>query len=332
MTRWLPIAVLALAFAFPAEAAEPVSVDTFPRAETHFYMKQRVDQGCFGVVCHNRTAPGVDQQDVVRMNRDTLYSAGTFDLATPLTVTLPDPKGRFQSLQIINEGHFTPDAVYGPASVTLTKESVGSRYVFLIFRTFLDPNDPNDIAAAHALQDGIAVSQQHKGTFEIPDWDQQQLGALRDRLKALSSFAKGEAGRFGTKEQVDPIRHLIASAAGWGGNPLSAAAYSFGQVEANDGKQPFTLTLKDVPVDGFWSVTVYNAEGFFEAPASAASVNSVTAKREADGSAVIRFGGDPAAQNYLRIMPGWNYIVRLYRPRAPIIDGTWTPPDPAPVN
>jgi hypothetical protein len=30
--------------------------------------------------------------------------------------------------------------------------------------------------------------------------------------------------------------------------------------------------------------------------------------------------------NCLPIMDGWNYIVRLYRPRSEILDGTWSFP------
>jgi hypothetical protein len=32
------------------------------------------------------------------------------------------------------------------------------------------------------------------------------------------------------------------------------------------------------------------------------------------------------AVNCLPIMDGWNYTVRLYRPRAEILDGSWTFP------
>jgi hypothetical protein len=31
-------------------------------------------------------------------------------------------------------------------------------------------------------------------------------------------------------------------------------------------------------------------------------------------------------------MPGWNYIVRLYRPRAEILDGRWTFPEAQPAR
>jgi len=35
--------------------------------------------------------------------------------------------------------------------------------------------------------------------------------------------------------------------------------------------------------------------------------------------------------NCLPIVSGWNYTVRLYRPRAAILDGSWTFPEAVPV-
>ena len=46
----------------------------------------------------------------------------------------------------------------------------------------------------------------------------------------------------------------------------------------------------------------------------------------------IHFDGDPKQSNYLPIMDGWNYIVRLYRPHQEIRGGTWTFPAPQPVQ
>ena len=86
-----------------------------------------------------------------------------------------------------------------------------------------------------------------------------------------------------------------------------------------------------MPVDGFWSVSVYNAEGFFELnDRDAYTVNSVTAVTEPDGSVIVRFGhGD--APNTIPIPEGWSSVVRLYRPRAEILDGSWTFPAATPV-
>jgi hypothetical protein len=31
-------------------------------------------------------------------------------------------------------------------------------------------------------------------------------------------------------------------------------------------------------------------------------------------------------------MPGWSYLVRLYRPRAEVLDGRWTFPEAKPAD
>jgi hypothetical protein len=46
----------------------------------------------------------------------------------------------------------------------------------------------------------------------------------------------------------------------------------------------------------------------------------------------VHFGGDPKAPNFLPITPGWNYIVRLYRPRPEVLEGKWRFPKPEPVD
>lgn len=333
MPRMTPIQLVLLAlWTLPSLAAEPVTIDNFRRAESHHYFGGYVAKGCFGKLCSERGPPAVDAQNVIRMNRDTPYTSGIFDLTTPLTIVKPDTGTRFQSMLVINEDHYNPLVAYAPGTYVLTQESVGSRYVAVLFRTFMDPNDPQDVAAAHAAQDAIKVSQAAPGKFEIPDWDQEQRAKLSGILASLMGFTGDSRGMFGPKNKVDPVRHLIGTAAGWGGNPIEDAKYVMGAVPANDGRTPYVLTVKDVPVDGFWSITVYNAKGFYEAPENAISVNNVTGKRNADGSMTIHFGGDPSATNYLRIMPGWSYIVRLYRPRAEILDGRWTFPEAQPVR
>lgn len=314
----------------------PVNLDNFIRAETDLHFGRTVKDGAFGKLRHRRQMVSIDNQDVVRMNRDTLYSSGVFDVeAAPLSITLPDPGKRFMSLQVVSEDHYTTDVAYAPGTYTYTRDNVGTRYVFVIIRTLADPESAADVKAANALQDAIKVEQASTGSFEVPNWDEGSQDKVRDALNVLATLRGQNAGvMFGSKRDVDPISHLIGTAVGWGGNPRSAAIYLGFYPKNNDGNTVQKLTVKDVPVDGFWSVSLYNDKGYFEKNAlNEYSVNSVTAKPDADGSYTIQFGGcQKETANCLPIMNGWNYTVRLYRPRAAILDGAWTFPEAQAVN
>src|SRR5215470_15395255 len=137
----------------PAGDAVPVTADNFTRAESDMYLGGVVHEGAFGKFVHHRELVAINQQTVIRPNRDTLYSTGVFDLdAGSVTITLPDAGKRFMSMQVINEDHYTPAVYYGPGSHTLTREQIGTRYVLVGIRTLLDPTDPQDVQQVHALQ------------------------------------------------------------------------------------------------------------------------------------------------------------------------------------
>jgi len=316
--------------------SERVNVDNFKRAESHHYFSKFIADSGLGTFAHRREPAAVDKQDVIRMNRDTLYSSAVVDLdAAPATVTLPDAGGRFMAMQVINEDHYTVTVVYKAGAHPFTKDQVGTRYVLFVVRTFVDPEDPADVAKVHAAQDALTIAQSETGTFEVPDWDRASLDQMRTALNAVATANGGldSARMFGRKDQVDPVQHLLGTAAGWGGNPLTDAFYSGFVPEKNDGRTAYRLTVRDVPVDGFWSISVYNKDGFFEKNArDVYSVNNVTAKPNGDGSVTVQFGGQAGdAPNCIPISAGWNYLVRMYRPRKQILDHTWTFPKAQPV-
>ncbi|KJC38861.1 carboxylesterase [Bradyrhizobium sp. LTSP857] len=320
----------------PSASIIPVTVDNFSRAESDLYFRGLLkDSGGIGKFLHRREPARIDNQTVIRLNRDTLYSSAVFDLdAGPVTITLPDTGKRFMSMQVINEDHYVPEVVYGKGSYTLSKDKVGTRYVVAAIRTLVDPADPKDVEEVHGLQDVIKVSQKATGAFEAPDWDQASQKKVRDALLVLGSTIPDFKKAFGTKADVDPVRHLIGTAMGWGGNPDKDAIYLNVTPANNDGTTVYKLDVKDVPVDGFWSVSLYNAQGYYEKnPYEAYSINSITGKKSADGSIAVQFGGcDGKIPNCLPIMKGWNYTVRLYRPRAEIQSGKWKFPEPQPAS
>ena len=253
------------------------------------------------------------------------------DLSEPATVIMPETGGRYQSLHVINQDHYS-FAKIKPGHYKLTMDEIGSWYVYLIVRTFLDANDPDDLEVTKELQDALKIEGGASGPLDIPDWNIEQMMTARDALNTLVKLGASNVGAFGTKEEVDPIKHLMFAAAGWGGMPLKNTYGDLGTVENNDGT-PHVLTAKDVPVRAFWSVIVYDANGFIpENDLGIYSYNNVTAKPNADGSITIHFGGDKDKINYLPIAKGWNYGIRMYEPGKEILDGSWTFPKIVPVK
>lgn len=314
-----------------------VTLDNFIRAETDrsFAIAAR-NAGGIGKLGHLREFVSVDRRTIIRPNRDTLYSLGVFDLdAAPVTITMPDAGNRYISMQAINHDHYVVDDVlYGSGQRTIAKENAGTRYVLLLARILIDPNDPNDKRQAHAIQDAIKISQDRSGRIETPNWDQASQKKVRDALLKLNETLPDSSRTFGARNAVDPMRHLVGTASAWGGLPEKDAFYLGVTPSKNDGSTVHRLTVKNVPADAFWSITVYDSEGYFQPNVYGTySVNNITAAKGGDGSISVQFGGcDGNLPNCLPIMQGWNYTVRLYRPRREIIDGSWKFPEAQPLN
>ena len=316
--------------------ATPVTIDNYNRAQSDFYFSLIVRGGGFGKFIHARDLAPIGQRGIIRPNRDTLYSIAVFDLkAGPVTISLPDPGRRFMAMQIVNEDQYSQATYYGAGRHTLTTEMIGTRYAAVVVRVLVDRRNKDELKQIHLLQDALAVTQPESGLPQFPNWDDVSRKKVQAALLQLGTTIADSRRMFGANENmVDPVRHVIGSAMLWGGNPESEALYLPTTPQKDDGTHTYTLIVKDVPVDGFWSITVYDSEGYFkENEYGAYSVNNITATRGADGSVAVKFGGcDGKIANCLPITAGWNYTVRLFRPRKEILDGTWKFPLAQPEN
>jgi len=318
------IAMVLCSFALADESVK-VTIDNFVRAESDHMIgaNMKAFGAGFGQFSHLRKPTTPDNQPVIRMNQDTLYSGTVLDLSKPVKIKLPELGGRYMSMHVVNQDHYMI-VESEPGTYELTENSVGTRFALVTIRTFYNAGDSDDLAKAHADQDKLVISGGGDGPFEVPDWDIADLAVARKALNDLAVLGFNTGYAFGSKEEVRPIDHLVGAAAGWGGLPRSAAFYILDSVEKNDGKTPYSVTVKDVPVEAFWSVTVYNAHGYLEAnDLGVNSYNNLSAKPNEDGSFTIHFGGDPKSMNYVPVTEGWNYAVRMYQPRQEILDGTW---------
>jgi hypothetical protein len=320
----------------PASQIHRVTVENYSRAQSDVYFAGLVSSGGFGKFRHSRELVRPTQRGIIRPNRDTFYSLGVFDLdAGPVTITPPEGAKRFMAMQIVNEDQYTRAVYNGAGSHTLTREMVGTRYAMVAVRFLVDVSDEAEVRQVHALQDAIKVSQENPGAFAIPNWDAASLKTVMTALLQLGTTIVDTRRMYGAnKTEVDPVKHLIGSAMLWGGNTEKDALYLPITPVRNDGSTIHKLTVRDIRVNGFWSLTVYNSEGYLQPNQhDAYSVNSITAKKSPDGSVTIQFGGcDGEIPNCLPITQEWNYTVRLFLPRREILEGTWRFPRAQPVS
>ena len=320
-------------FYLPVMDAKAPHVDSknFVRAETDIQMKGYSSAPfTFGQFTHGRKAYDVNHQVTLSGNRDTIYSFGVFDLSkSDLTITMPDSDGKYMTLMPISQDHDVYRGLNAPGTYTFKQSEVGTRYMVFVIRTLMDPNDPKDMQRAYKLQDGVKVTQADKGDNSgLEEWNEDEMLAMRKAYNTLGSVASSSAGFFGVKCDRSYLDDAMGVAVGWGGMQKDDALYLPAQVEKNDGKTAYTITVPTkVPADGFWSVTIYNQERFMVVNEyDSYSLNSLTAEKNADGTTTLNLGGDPKAKNFLYIPKDWLYIVRFYQPREEILNGSWTFP------
>ena len=314
-----------------------VGPHNFVRAESDRYMNDLLVRGELGSILHRRQPTDLENQTVIRMNLDTLYSSGVFDMeAGAVTITLPEaPDGRYVSAQVISQDSYTVN-IYHAGSNTFTIDDVGTRYAVVIIRIFANSSDADDIAYANGLQDLVSTKQASQGEFIIPDYDTESLDATRMALLRLGALSRGNLGPFaGKRNEVDPVAQLIVSATGWGALPRSEAAYFGGSPLPGNEDKPHELVISDVPANAFWSVTIYNARGFMvpNALIGVNALNNINAAPREDGSYRIQLGGcSETIVNCIPTPEGWNHVIRAYQPSEAISSGGWQAPSASPIE
>ncbi len=130
-----------------------VSVDNFARAETdRMFADLAKLAGGVNRFQHLRVPTPIDQQTVIRMNRDTLYSSAIVDLAGGRELTVPDSAGRYLSVTIVNQDHYVNRVFHDPGRYWLGQSEFDTRYVGVAARVLVDPADPGDVTAANSLR------------------------------------------------------------------------------------------------------------------------------------------------------------------------------------
>lgn len=311
-----------------------VTPENFKTAATHWEFTKYLPQaGGVNQFFHIREPYPVDVRATVRPNRDTLYSIAIVDIREGATLSIPEMGDRYVSTMVVNEDHYVNEVYLGGGEFPLTKELFDTDYLILVMRTLVDSSDPEDVAAVNALQDQYAINANSATPFVVPNYDRESFAAVLNLGLEVARYIPDTRAMFGARENVDSLRHFAGTAFGWGGLPQEQAFYLNVEPELAVGEYKIEVPA-EVPVNQFWSITVYDNEGYFAVNEfNSYSINSITGTRNDDESMTVHLGGCTDRRvNCIPVAEGWNYAVRLYQPDKNILDGSWAFPEVEPAS
>ncbi|WP_202899182.1 DUF1254 domain-containing protein [Methylocapsa aurea] len=276
---------------------------------------------------HYRAVTPLDKQNVIRMNKDTLYSSALVDTSKGATLTVPEiPDGRYFSVLMVDNDHYAPGVIYTSGVHQLPRDT---KYLGLILRIHLrNPDDPADIAFVNKLQDQFVINAASADPFPEPKWNKASLAERTAAYNAeLAKYDKYPDEWMGPRGVAnDKTRHL-ACAGAWGLFPNKDAVY----INYNGGLPADKCHAATYTVprnQGFWSITVYGSDGYMKSANSV--LNQFNTRLNPDGTFTAFFGSAKACgdvPNRLDVTEGWNFLMRVYRPGESVLNGGYRLPD-----
>ena len=309
-----------------------VTPETYIRAETdrQFGIVVKMAGGVNRLFHFRRPTP-LDQQNIVRMNRDTLYSMCVVDTSKGATISVPViPADRYASVYLVDNDHYCPFVIYGSGKHELPKDTrhLGVGVRIQVF----DPRDADEVALVNKLQDQFVISAGSADPLPAFEWDLASLKELTVQYEKDSAQYGSWKGMMGPRGKVDEKTRHIAAAAAWGLFPEWDATY-LNYSGGHDHRVCHKATYEVPENDAFWSITVYGSDGFMKSDDNI--VNSSNVELNADGTFDVHFGSAQTCAdvpNRLDVTEGWNFLMRIYRPGRSVLEGAYTLPAAKPVR
>lgn len=298
---------LGMALAAQAEKLQPTA-DNFSSAMADIYFQQVIDRGGNNRFVHLREVSSVETQNIIRENRDTLYSWGIFDVTGGLELLLPATDGLFMTALVIDNDTYivreedfeitgdigTYQAYFDkPRTVRISHERAVTDFVYIILRTETNATSEGD-RQANKLQDEVEIKTGSAQSWQARNWDFEAVRAMQDTFKPYLAtiVAQGTAKGYNERGKTEQFHHNFYSAIGWGGQLERYATYGTTPDITEFGSKCATVTVDPPAVDyssgGFWSYQVYGLDGYIHSNNS--TLNNKNTKANSDGTITLYFG------------------------------------------
>ena len=151
---------------------------------------------------HFRRPTPLDKQNIVRMNRDTLYSMAVVDTSKGATIIVPViSNDRYVSVHLIDNDHYCPLVIYSSGTHELPRDS---KYLGVGVRIqVFNPTDADEVALVNKLQDQFIIKANSADPLPEFKWDLQSLKELTVQYEKDSAQYSSWQEMMGPRGKVD---------------------------------------------------------------------------------------------------------------------------------
>jgi len=295
-----------LGLATTAEAKDNgvvVTPNNFIHADsTRAYFKElEQSNGKVNTVRPARELTNADNQDVIRMNSDTLYTRVVLDVKGGATISTKEYEG-YQNINVIDVNHSQIASLTGHGTLKVDETMLTEgQHAYVIVRTGLlrKLSEKDMMTKAHKAQDNISISFESSEPF-VPsvNYDFTTLDTVKYKiLKEFALTPKKDVVKngLGSLKERDLDAAKVVVAIGWGALSGIDAVYS----SFTGYKERASFTITDKPNSketGFFSFTIYDTDGYIATINYAINSDDMTPNK--DGSYTINFlaAGEPVKE------------------------------------
>lgn len=305
-----------------ASASETIGVteENFAFAETARNFRNWMNLGANEEIVHLRDFPPRGKEaPTVQMNDDTLYSVAVVEAVDGMiNVTMPEVDV-YQAIQVVNEGGHGEHYIVEPGQYSLPIET---DYALLIYRTGVEKG----LEATRAAQDELSAEGLNFGTYELPNYDFEEVETWVDRLTEETQ-GKPFSYTFPRKstEITDLHQWNLENANGWGGSsPEVGVANLYVNSVSFSADECLSTTFDDPKSKFFTSFTAYDASRYLMEDVK--NVNSNTWDTNGDGTVTVSFNCGAEAMNNIDTQGNdFSFTIRYYGVSQDVVDKKITP-------
>ena len=297
-----------------------ITEQNYANAETARNFRNWIKLGADKQLVHMRDLPPRGRAaPTVQMNDDTLYSVAIVESVDgKVQFSIPEADV-YMAVQVVTEGGHGQQYVVDAGDYDLPVET---QFAFLIYRTGVEKG----LEISRQAQDKINVDELNFGTYQLPNYNFDEVEAWTSRLTAETQGKQFAYTFPRTSTDVTDIHQWnLENANGWGGSsPEVGVANQYTNSTFLSADKCLSTTFDDPESKYFTSITAYDKDRYLIDGVK--NINSHKWVTDDDGTITVSFNcGEDEPNNIDTNGQDFSFTMRYYGVSQKVVDGDIAP-------